>query len=193
MDWESGPIHSVIVSGTLSLISKGESKKLEFKSTLCYDLKEKARKAHIEHAVLKTIAAFLNSEGGTLLIGVEDGGTIHGLDDDFKVLPKKGDPRDEFNKHFDNLISKNFGRHIHRLIHLDIESIKSKLIAKIVVPRKAPEAVFLENKEKNNAEEFYIRLNASSVSLSIAEATNYIKDHWTPDPSNTRNRRKRLP
>lgn len=160
------------------IIKKGEHKKLEFKSTLCYDLKEGARKSHIEHSVLKTIAAFLNSEGGTLLIGVTDDGQIHGLEDDFKVLGTKGDPRDNFNKAFDNLISNNFGRDIHRLVSLTLEPIDGKLVAKVEVKEKAPEEVFLANKDKNSIEEFYVRLNASSVALTGKEQSKYIKGHW---------------
>jgi hypothetical protein len=165
-------------SSLMELIKKGENKTLEFKSTLCYDLKENARKPHIEHSILKTIAAFLNSEGGTLLIGVTDEGGIHGLDDDLKVLGSKGDPRDNFNKAFDNLISNNFGRDIHRLLHLTLESIEGKLVAKVEIKEKAPEEVFLVNKEKNSSEEFYVRLNASSVALSGKELSKYIKWHW---------------
>ena len=41
----------------------------------------------LEGAVLKTVAAFLNSyDGGTLLIGVADDGTVHGLDADYASL-----------------------------------------------------------------------------------------------------------
>ncbi|MBK8291561.1 MAG: putative DNA binding domain-containing protein [Flammeovirgaceae bacterium] len=162
----------------LEHINKGENKNLEFKSTLCYDLKENARKPHIEHSVLKTIAAFLNSEGGTLLIGVTDEGQIHGLEDDLKVLGSKGDPRDNFNKAFDNLISNNFGREIHRLVHLTLEPIDGKLVAKVEIKEKATAEVFLVNKEKNSIEEFYVRLNASSVPLSGKEQSKYIKGHW---------------
>jgi len=169
----------VLPNSTLPhLVRKGENKNLEFKSTLLWDIKESARKYHIEHSVLKTIAAFLNSTGGTLLIGVTDDGQIHGLEDDFKVLGSKGDPRDNFNKAFDNLISNNFGRDIHRLIQLSLESIEGKLIAKVEVKEKAPEEVFLANKDKNSIEEFYVRLNASSVALTGKEQSKYIKGHW---------------
>jgi len=36
----------------------------------------------VTHAVLKTIAAFLNTEGGDLLIGVADDGSIVGIERD---------------------------------------------------------------------------------------------------------------
>jgi hypothetical protein len=47
------------------LIKRGESKTLEFKSTLRWSLKENRKDDKgVTHAVLKTIAAFLNTEGG---------------------------------------------------------------------------------------------------------------------------------
>jgi type I restriction enzyme R subunit len=59
------------------LIKRGESKTLEFKSTLRWSLKEDRQDDEgVTHAVLKTIAAFLNTEGGDLLIGVADDGSI---------------------------------------------------------------------------------------------------------------------
>ena len=61
----------------------------------------------LEQAVLKTIAAFSNAEGGTLLIGVNDEGEVIGLDYDYTSL--KGN-RDEFELHLRNLINQNFGK-----------------------------------------------------------------------------------
>ena len=39
-------------------------------------------------SALKTIAAFLNTDGGTLLIGVSDSGDIKGLEKDFRLCSK---------------------------------------------------------------------------------------------------------
>jgi predicted HTH transcriptional regulator len=65
------------------LIKRGESKSLEFKSTLRWSLKENRRDDKgVTHAALKTIAAFLNTEGGDLLIGVADDGSIVGIERD---------------------------------------------------------------------------------------------------------------
>src|SRR5258708_39151873 len=65
---------SVHAQRVKALIAFGENKRTEYKSTLRYDLRQKSVLPHIEHRVLKTIAAFLNSEGGTLLVGVDDDG-----------------------------------------------------------------------------------------------------------------------
>jgi len=64
----------------LELIKKGESEKIEFKSTLRTNLYTKEIDKKIELSVLKTINAFLNSNGGTLLIGVNDKGELLGTE-----------------------------------------------------------------------------------------------------------------
>jgi predicted HTH transcriptional regulator len=52
----------------------------------------------------KTIVAFLNSDGGTLLIGVEDDGRIYGLENDFSLLGQKRSPIDLFEQELTSLI-----------------------------------------------------------------------------------------
>lgn len=101
-----------------ALINKGESPKLEFKSTLRVDLKTSKPEKFIEHSVLKTLAAFLNSDGGTLLIGIEDNKNILGLEHDFNSFSKP-DKLDEFQKHFDNLIHRSLGNRFHRYLEMD--------------------------------------------------------------------------
>ena len=65
------------------LIQRGESKTLEFKSTLRWNLEEDRKDDKlVTHSTLKTIAAFLNTEGGDLLIGVADDGSIVGIERD---------------------------------------------------------------------------------------------------------------
>ena len=49
------------------------------------------------------LAAFLNSKGGTLLIGVGDGGEVIGLEND------KFQNEDKFALHLDNLIKDQLG------------------------------------------------------------------------------------
>ena len=75
-----------------------ESHHLEYKSTLRTSVATGEVLKVLESASLKTIAAFLNSrEGGTLLIGVADDGSLHGLATDYDFLAKEGkDSRDLF-------------------------------------------------------------------------------------------------
>ena len=58
------------VASTKEIITHGESKRVEFKQTGRISLRTKQRDPVIEQAVVKSIAGFMNTEGGTLLIGV---------------------------------------------------------------------------------------------------------------------------
>ena len=77
-----GPDDTEIVD----LIKRGESAELEFKSSARWDMKENKKNKEMEQVIVKTVAAFLNSDGGTLLIGVADDGTPLGLAHDFQTL-----------------------------------------------------------------------------------------------------------
>jgi len=68
-----------------NLLRKEESLIHEYKSFLRYNTKEKKITDWLINSSLKTIAAFLNSEGGCLIIGVNDNKKILGIDlDGFK-------------------------------------------------------------------------------------------------------------
>ncbi len=71
---------SLVGNELLGLIARGESVKQEFKSTLRRNLRTRENDSRIEDSVLKTIAAFCNTEGGVLLIGVQDNGNILGIE-----------------------------------------------------------------------------------------------------------------
>lgn len=43
----------------------------------------------LQKAITKTIAAFLNTRGGTLLIGVHDSGTVLGIERDFQYFKEE--------------------------------------------------------------------------------------------------------
>ncbi len=70
------------------LIARGESATLEFKSSFRWDLRENKLNRALEAVVLKTLAGYMNGNGGTLLIGVADDGSVTGLEQDYKTLKK---------------------------------------------------------------------------------------------------------
>ena len=72
-----------------------EGQTLEFKASFLFDLKRYDRNGEIEfhrnnpHNIAKTIAAFANSKGGKLYIGIHDKDrTILGLEYDYHILKK---------------------------------------------------------------------------------------------------------
>jgi Alw26I/Eco31I/Esp3I family type II restriction m6 adenine DNA methyltransferase len=158
-----------------NLINQGESSQLEFKSTLRVDLKTNKPEKFIEHSVLKTLAAFLNSDGGTLLIGVSDTKEVLGLENDFNSFSKP-DKLDEFQKHFDNLIAKSIGNHCHHYLKVEFPNLEGKTICAVTITDKSSEPIYIT--DESGKETFYIRRLASTIDLKPSETAKYIKEHW---------------
>lgn len=148
------------------LISKGENDKIEFKSTLRTNLHTEEFDKNIEYAVLKTISAFLNTNGGTLLIGVSNTEEILGIEKD------KFENKDKFSLHLTNIIKEKIGKkHLH-LIDLKVLHSKEKSIMRIRC-EKSDSPVFLKPVPKE--EEFYIRVGPSNSQLVGSELIEYVK------------------
>ena len=81
-----------VEQGVRSLLNGGESAVVEFKSTARCNLHTGKADPAITWAVVKTIAAFMNTHGGTLLIGLDDEGRPVGIESDYSFV--KGGDRD---------------------------------------------------------------------------------------------------
>lgn len=171
-EWATPPIPESILD-IPSLIKGGEGRKVEFKSRFRWDMTAKKAEPQIEYKCLKSIAGFLNTDGGVLFIGVKDDGTILGIDDDFNSFAK-GNKQDELKKHFDNLISSHFGKHSNASILFDYFEVEGKTIAYVRVG-KATAEVFMK---RNGTEEFYVRRSASTEQLHGSEVLKYTREHW---------------
>jgi hypothetical protein len=154
------------------IIARGEGFDVEFKSTLRMNLVTSKKDPDIEHASLKSIAAFLNSSGGTLLIGVKDDGSVSGLESD------QFQSSDRLLLHFWNLVKSSLGEHVAQYINAELDVIGGKQVL-IVRVSKGSEPVFLIR--KGGKEEFYIRIGPSSASLGIQETISYIRTHFKSD------------
>lgn len=152
----------------LQLIKKGETEKVEFKSTLRTNLHTQQYDKNIEHTILKTISAFLNTDGGTLLIGVSDNGEINGIEKD------KFPSNDKFNLHFTNLIKEFIGNENMPYLHFELVLLEGKHIMKISC-MKSNKPVFLKF---NKIEEFYVRVGASTVQLQGSKLVDYINNNF---------------
>ena len=156
------------------LIKRGESKTLEFKSTLRWSLKEDRQddKA-VTHATLKTIAAFLNTEGGDLLIGVGDDGSIVGIEKDDL------DNDDKFMRHLAQVVRNGLGDRASTCIDPKTQIVEGKTVCAVSCQR-SPEPVFLKWKgmEAEMEGDFYVRSGPGSVRLSKDSAAQYIRTRF---------------
>lgn len=153
---------------TKEIIEQGESDQVEFKSTLRWNLYANKKDKAIESAALKTVAAFMNSNGGTLIIGVEDDGNILGLAND------KFQNNDKLLLHLTSLIKNRMGAVHNQSLHVSIESINQKEILRIdCSPTTTP--VYLKD---GNLEHFYIRTGPSTTDLRLSKVFDYIKKRF---------------
>ena len=106
----------------MSVIAHGETTKIEFKSSLRWNLKADRDDKRMEFAVLKTIAAFCNTRGGELLIGVADDQSIIGIDHDHFSND------DNFLLHLRNLITDKIIPGIAQYVNFDLVSLGDKKI-----------------------------------------------------------------
>ena len=160
------------------MITDGESDELEFKSTLRWDLKEGKVNKKIEEIVIKTVAAFANSHGGTLLIGVDDEGQILGLEHDYLSLGEAD--RDKFELHLRNLLNHQFGAaFVTSRIQVRFHKLEDKEVCEIETSQ-AREPVIVNGTDKNGqaSEKFYVRSGNSSQEIHLSEMSAYIKDRF---------------
>jgi len=154
------------------MILAGEGQLTEFKSTMRYDLHARQVNKKLEHVIAKTVAAFMNSEGGHLFIGVDDQQNALGLDLDYITL-KKPD-RDGFQLHISNLLDSYLGKEVMKLWKLDWPIYDGKQICHVAVTAaNKPVYVTYEGKE-----EFFVRKEGSSQPLSRAEEHAWNKDRF---------------
>ncbi|MCK9204546.1 MAG: ATP-binding protein [Bacteroidales bacterium] len=150
-------------------IKDGEGDQVEFKSTLRWDLKAGKTNQAIERACLKTVAAFLNTHGGTLLIGIRDDGTPEGIESDKFVN------EDKFLLHLWTLIRTCLGRDVSPYVKTTLEKWEDRTVC-LVHCSSCNRPVFLRQPGFN--EEFYIRVGPGSTALDVSEALRYIADHF---------------
>ena len=115
------------------LILAGESDSVEFKSTLRCDLRSKEVNKKLEYVIAKTIAAFMNSEGGNLFIGVDDNQNILGLTDDIATLSKSN--IDGFELHLLEIIKKYIGAGLISHIKISFPAVEDTQICRIKISK----------------------------------------------------------
>ena len=160
--------------GIQSLIDSGESAALEFKSTARLNLHTGEQDQAIVWAVVKTIAAFMNSNGGTLLVGVDDGGRPVGVERDYPFV--KGGDRDGWELSLTTAVKNALGQVAVTDLAVGFSTVEGRTIARIDV-RPAADSVFATKKGEQR-EIFFARLNNSTEELSGPTLQSYQKKHW---------------
>lgn len=160
------------------LLRREEGMHLEFKSSLRYDSIQRCLEPKLEFNILKTVCAFMNAEGGDLLIGVNDRGRAVGLRDDYRTFQKSN--RDAFENYLTNQISNKVGDRYLSNIRIFFPKPYGKEICRVNV-KPSIEPAFLQHKGRQF---FFVRTCNASRPFNISDSAKYIMDRWPEvDPS----------
>lgn len=158
---------------TPDLIAEGESDAVEFKSTARWNLKAGQKGQEIEDSIVKSVAAFLNSGGGTLLIGVADDGSVGPLEHDLNLY---GGSLDKWeNWLVGSLLVGALGKNAVSFVNISIADIDGAHVARLDVQQSSGPVWAKTSKDTGV---FYARLANGTHELNGADEWQYIQDHW---------------
>lgn len=164
-----------------ALIAEGESASVEFKSTARWSLSDGKVHEGVEFAIAKTVAGFLNTSGGTLIIGVADDGAIVGLEHDYATLKKKD--RDGFALFLTDLLTAIIGKNALLWIETEFERLSDRDVARLTIKRSP--AIVFANPRGQKLDDVYVRFGNSTRKLTPAEVLQYSND-WRSAPADAR-------
>lgn len=160
------------------MIHAGENHYVELKTTLRYDMKTNQVNKELEQVILKTIAAFSNGRGGTLIIGVTDDLEIIGLENDYNTLSAGN--KDTFELHLRNLVNTSYGvEFAANNLAITFPVIDDVEICVIEIKQGLkPVYTNVIDKYGIKSEKFYVRSGNSSPALPTSEVASYIRSRF---------------
>jgi hypothetical protein len=156
------------------LLARGESETVEFKERGRFDDPPNGRD-EASRMLVKTVAAFLNSRGGTLLIGVSDDGTATGLGRDYETLSKSN--ADGFVLWLMETLDHWIDTPVAEFCRASVVPIDGEEVCKVTVA-PAPGPVFARDRRRDAYRVFWHRRGNASVALEGAELVQYTQLHW---------------
>ena len=162
----------------LAIIMAGENSSVEFKTTLRYDMKNGEVNKKLEEVILKTIAAFSNAQGGTLIMGVTDEMDIIGLEHDYKTL--RNGTKDEFELHLRDLTNHAYGMDFSsNNLEITFPMVEDTEICLVEIkPWPKPLYTTMSDKHGIKSEKFYLRNGNSSPALPLSEVASYVSSRF---------------
>jgi hypothetical protein len=150
------------------MVSIGESTTIEFKCAVRTNLHTGRDDEHIKWSWLRTVAGFLNLDGGTLVIGVADDGEPVGLSaDQFST-------DDELYSYVTDLLNSWLGEQHLKSIHPRFEEFEGVRVLVIECwPSNDP--VFLTHE---GVKQFFVRTGATTQELRLDQIPVFIEQRF---------------
>ncbi len=153
----------------------GETDRVEFKQTARWNAHTKQRDERLEMVLSKTVAGFLNADGGTLLIGVDDEGESTGLEDDLS-LGKVAD-HDRFQLWLIDHLQRTLGKTAATRVTTTFEPISGIDVCRVEI-EASNRPVFVDTPKGPRTADFYVRIGNSTRRLLADELLRYRETRW---------------
>ncbi len=157
----------------VKLLQAEEHERLEFKSSLRFDYKSGQVNRDLEKTIMKTVAAFLNTGGGHLVVGVNDKREPLGLESDYRTLRRPDS--DGFEHHFTQIFNTAIGPEFRHLVKVWFPEVSSVTLC-VVQVAPSPRPVYLK---LDDNEHFYVRTGNVTTPLKMSEVETYRKSRWS--------------
>ena len=150
-----------------------ETVKIEFKLTGRVPLSSDVPEKVINENVIKTVAAFVNSRGGTLGIGISDDGDVLGIQAD---LDYKKQDLDGYQNWLSTLLMTAMGHsNVAKHVGIRFEAVEDHVVCLVdVSPSTSP--VYADTMK--GKEVFYVRVGNSTRIFTGSEMVDYISGHF---------------
>ncbi len=166
------------MSNVEALIALGEGSEVELKSSLHHAYEslpgkpESEVKKDLRLAVTKTIAAFLNSEGGTLLIGIGDKGDLLGIEADLPYLKKRD--LDSWFLELKDVVTAALGKEIWASVQVTLVLHGEATVAVVRCQRRVVETWH----RKDGKQVLYVRAGNGTIDVDGPKLVKYVREHW---------------
>ncbi len=162
----------------IKLLSNDENDELEFKSSLRFDHKTGKINRDLEKTAMKTIAGFLNSKGGYLVIGINNEKKLVGLNADYPHLQHPN--ADGFENHLTQVFNSMIGPEFRHLISASFHQIDGVEVC-VVQSLESNRPVYLKI---DGDEKFYIRTGNTTTLLKLSEIEAYNQSRFPRHTTN---------
>ncbi len=161
------------ILGALDLeqvILRGETGEAEFKMGAIQNTKTGKKDPKMLMQVVETVAAFMNSSGGILILGVDDDGQVLGIEREYPLADPKKQNRDGYELVLRNILTQKLGIIFLPYFSIHFQKVHKKELCYIVVD-PAPQPVYVNG-------DLIVRNGNQKLRLKAQDAINYIKRRW---------------
>ena len=163
--------------GLEEILQGGESGTVEFKATARLNMHTGSVDKKMGHAICKTVCGFMNAEGGTLLIGVDDASNVIGIERDLSTLSKKSD-RDGYELFLRQLLDTSLSVPTVGIVRIKFEPYRGAYVCVVSVSASGKPVFAKTYAQGTKPSEFWVRVGNATKQFHGNDMIDYQHDHW---------------